>query len=150
MSGAFRGAMYGLIHQKANLLAQIRIISRDLEAALARHTRGDEVAGLLEAVAKRGEKIRTLEQLTRQIAFLEDSGYQPDEDEAGRIAKEQGAIETLLKLNMEMDERLAVAIKAVQDGLMDSLREIREGQRSINAYFPMPEDEEGRQIDTLR
>ncbi|MEA4970113.1 MAG: hypothetical protein VB051_06200 [Candidatus Pelethousia sp.] len=153
MKSAVEGAMYSLAHQKANELSAMKAISQEMVSRLAKEDEGDEGGGLdgLPALLQaRRERMAAIDQLDKRFAFLQDSGYEPQEEEAARIALEQGTIRALLKAIQALDAQAGEALNAQKDRLAESMKEVRDWQKGLQAYAGPPEEEEGRQVDTLR
>ena len=145
--------MYGLAHQKANELSAMKAISQEMVSRFAKEDEGDEGRGLdgLPALLQaRRERMAAIDQLDKRFAFLQDSGYEPQEAEAARIALEQGTIRALLKAIQALDAQAGQALNAQKESLAESMKEVRDWQKSLQAYAGPPEEEEGRQVDTLR
>lgn len=145
--------MYSLAHQKANELSAMKAISEEMVCGLAKEDEGNEgegFSGLPALLQARGERIAAIDQLDKRFAFLQDSGYEPQEAEAARIALEQGTIRALLKAIQALDAQAGQALNAQKESLAESMKEVRDWQKSLQAYAGPPEEEEGRQVDTLR
>ena len=145
--------MYSLAHQKANELSAMKAISEEMVCGLAKEDEGNEgegFSGLPALLQARGERIAAIDQLDKRFAFLQDSGYEPQEAEAARIALEQGTIRALLKAIQALDAQTGQALNAQKESLAESMKEVRDWQKSLQAYAGPPEEEEGRQVDTLR
>ena len=141
--------MYSLVHQKANALAAMKMATEEMIKALPENPEDTDFQVLLDMMERRNEKIQAVNQLDRRIAFLQDSGYISSPEEEARIALEQSTIRALLEIICAQDESMMKALEEVQERLKESLKEVKDGQRSIQAYVPSQE-EEGRQVDTLR
>lgn len=145
--------MYSLAHQKANELSAMKAISEEVVSRLAKENEGDEgeaLSGLPALLQARRERMAAIDQLDTRFAFLQNSGYEPDKAEAVRIALEQGTIRALLKAIQALDAQACQALNAQKERLAESMKEVRDWQKSLQAYAGPPEEEEGRQVDTLR
>lgn len=146
-----RGAMYPLAHQKANELSAMKAISEEVVFRLVQlEDEEEQLAAVFPLLEARGIRMQAVDQLDKRMAFLEDSGYEPHADEARRIALEQGTMLALLRSIQALDAQGIKALEEAKERLTESMKEVRDGQRSIQAYAPLPEEEEGRQVDTLR
>lgn len=150
MSGGKAGALYSLAHRKANALNALRAMAEELLSCLNENQEDEGLDNALSILEARGKKLKEIELLDQRMAFLADSGYTPEAAEARRVAAEGETIEALLRLIQGLDEQTSQRLYALQASLMESLKEVKDGQRSIQAYAPLPEEEEGRQVDTLR
>ena len=145
--------MYSLAHQKANELSALKAISEEMVSRLAKEDEGGEgesfsdLPALLQA---RRERMAAIDQLDKRFTFLQNSGYEPQKAEAARIALEQGTIRALLKAIQALDAQACQALNAQKERLAESMKEVRDWQKSLQAYAGPPEEEEGRQVDTLR
>lgn len=144
------GAMYSLTHKKTNLMGQIKIAYEKLDKSIGAYESEQDVDGIVAAVRTIGGKIQELEKLDKQIAFLTDSGYEPDGIEAAAVALENSTMKKIAELVLKLEEKMAEGMTGIQEQLMETLREIREGQKGITAYFPNAEEPEGRNFDALR
>lgn len=146
--------MYSLAHQKANELSAMKAISQEMVSRLAKEDEGDEgsrgLDGLPALLQARRERMAVIDQLDKRFAFLQDSGYEPQETETARIALEQGTIRALLKAIQALDAQAGEALNAQKERLAESMKEVRDWQKGLQAYAGPPEEEEGRQVDTLR
>ncbi len=145
------GAVYKLIHDKTNAVNAIRELTETMVSKLESSGEDDEqLTAVLSIFEQRRSFMDEADRLDRQLKFLEDSGYAPDEAEQRRIALEEETIIALLKRIQTLDTRARELILAAQENLMNELKDVRDGQRSIMAYNPVQEEEEGQQVDTRR
>lgn len=147
--------MYSLAHQKANELSALKAISEEMVSRLAKEDEGGEggegesFSGLPALLQARRERMAAIDQLDKRFTFLQNSGYEPQKAEAARIVLEQGTIRALLKAIQALDEKAGQALNAQKERLAESMKEVRDWQKSFQAYAGPPEEEEGRQVDTL-
>ena len=143
--------MYKLIHDKTNAVNAIRELTETMVSKLESSGEDDEqLTAVLSIFEQRRSFMDEADRLDRQLKFLEDSGYAPDEAEQRRIALEEETIIALLKRIQTLDTRARELILAAQENLMNELKDVRDGQRSIMAYNPVQEEEAGQQVDTRR
>ena len=152
MSGSGgKGTLYNLAHQKTNALSAIKSLSEEMVSRLAHAGENDEqFYGALSLLEARSKQMETVDQLDRRMDFLRDSGYVLQKGEAERIALERGTIFALIGSIQALDRQGIETLEKARERLMESMKEIKDGQRSLKAYTPLPEEEEGRQVDTLR
>lgn len=145
------GALYSLAHQKANELSALKAISEEvvfrLEQGMEEDAQLDAVAPLLQ---ERDKGMARVDQLDKRMAFLTASGYEPEAAEAGRLALEQGTIRALLLSIQALSERGVRMLSQARDSLAESMKDVRDIQKSLQAYTSQEDEEEPRQVDTLR
>lgn len=142
--------MYKLIHDKTNAVNAIKEMTEAMVERLEHNGEDDaQMPAVLSLFEQRRSLMNDVDRLDRQLKFLEDSGYEPDAEEQRRIALEEGTIHALLKSIQAMDQHMERLILAARESLMNGLKDVKDGQRSIMAYNPL-EEEEGRQVDMRR
>ena len=146
-----KGSMYNLAHQKANALSAMKSLSEEMSSRLAYALENDEqffdACPFLEV---RSKQMEAVEQLDKRMNFLRDSGYELQKGEAKRMALEWNTIAALIKSIQVLDQQGVESIRKARERLMESMKEIKDEKRSLQAYAPLPEEEEGRRVDTLR
>lgn len=146
------GAMYTLVHEKTNAINAIKQMTEALISTLEKIEKGDdeELEVALSVLQKRKPKMDEVDSLDRRIAFLEESGYTPDAEEQRRIELDKSTTGILLNTISRLDQTVAEKALAIRDNLMDAMKDIKDSQKSIQAYAGPLEEEEGRQVDTKR
>lgn len=145
-----QGAMYRLVHDRTNAILSIREMTGELIQALTLREEGDDgqLQIALSVLEKRREAIGQVATLGKRIDFLAQSGYEPDGEEQALIEQEKPTVEALLQSIRELEDQAAGLMTAAQKELMDNLREIKDGQKSLQAYAGPQEGQEGSQLDT--
>ena len=147
-----QGAMYKLVHDRTNAILSIRQMTGELIEALKLSGEGDdgqlEIA--LSVLEKRRETIGQVAMLGKRIDFLAQSGYEPEEEERALIEREKPTVEALLQSIRELEDQAAAIMTAAQKELIANLREIKDGQKSLQAYAGPQDVQEGSQLDTRR
>ncbi|MEA5058855.1 MAG: hypothetical protein VB049_02285 [Candidatus Pelethousia sp.] len=143
--------MHSLAHQKANALSAMKTITEEVVSRLEKGGEDEaQFAGILQLLDKRSAYMEAVGQLDKRFAFLQDSGYEPQAEETRRISLEQDTIRALLTCIQTLDEQGIRTLEQARCRLMESIKEVKDGRKSIQAYAPVPEEEEGRRVDTLR
>lgn len=150
MKSGEQGALYYLAHQKANELSALKAISEEMVSKLSQGIEDEELDALAPLFQARAQGQEAIDLLDKRMGFLVDSGYEPEAAEAERVAMEQGTIRALLIGIQGLDERAMQALTQAQAELMENMKDVRDWQKSLQAYAPPQDPEEGLQVDTLR
>ncbi len=145
-----KGALYNLVHQKVNALSAMKSLSEEMVSQLANAGENDErFYGAVSLLEARGKQMDTVDQLDRRIYFLLHSGYVPQKGESERIALEDKTIQALIASIQVLDGQGVTSLEAAKKRLMNSMKEIKEGQRSTLAYATAPSEGEPHMVNTL-
>lgn len=150
MKSAELGALYHLVHQKANELSALQAISQEMVSRLGEGVEDEQLDALAPLLQARAKGQAAIDLLDKRMAFLADSGYEPKAAEAERLAMEQGTIRALLINIQGLDTQAMQTLAQAQAELMENMKDVRDWQKSLQAYAQPQDPEEGIQVDTLR
>lgn len=143
------GYMQKLLHTKANALQAIYDITQQITDSMSTMDDLETYTRIIELLNARKEQMQEIDVLDKRITFLIESGYEVREDE-GRIQAERDVIRALLQKIQALDEANNQRIQEARETLMSTMREVKDGQKSIHAYAPATDEEEGQQLDMRR
>jgi len=144
--------MYQLLHEKANLLNTIMHLSEDLVRDLtkAKESDSETLDGALRLLQARRGKMDEVDLLSRRIGFLQQSGYTPEPEEAQRIVLEESTITAILNNIQTLEQQGNELISSMRQELLDRMKDVRDGKKSITAYAAPMDEAEGAQLDMRR
>lgn len=139
--------MYKLLHEKANAFQEIYTLTERLAQYLDRIAEEDTFSAVVELLSQRKAKMDEIDALNKRIRFLEESGY-PGRDQEREDAQRQLVI-ALLNQIQSLDEQNNAKLASARDLLVGEMKEVRDGQKSIQAYGTV-EGTKGQELDMLR
>lgn len=143
--------MRKLIHTKANALQEIYDLTLELNERLPRIADMAEYESILSLLDARQAKMDEVNGMDKRMRFLEESGYTPPrEGDREVIERERATVRALLEKIQALDIENTALILRYRDQISGELKDIKDGQKSINAYAMPPEEEEGQTFDTRK